>query len=251
MKRIIRFELMKILNPLTLIYWILFAIVFFVLCFDEPTFIKRFMSSGYRYNEDIILNIFLIASFYKYIFVVFIIFITSREFASNTIIRSIYEGFTREELFVGKLALLAILIFFVFILTRVILVIVFLTKGFGINTIIFMLLNYHFVIAELFSCFFLGLLGIMLSSLTKNPYWSIGFFIAWAFMEYIGQMVFFMTSHQKITSYFPISEIINIQRLIRYDNLEFPKIVFFYILQLSFLLVIYKQYKNITWLKKR
>jgi ABC-type transport system involved in multi-copper enzyme maturation permease subunit len=251
MKRVLRFELMKILNPLTLIYWVIFSIVLVLFCYDEPTFFKRFSSGNYRYNEDIIQSIFYIASYYKYFLVIFLIFLTSREFANNTIIRSIYEGFSREELFAGKLTVLAILILFVFILTRVILSILFLMKGYGIHTIYFMLFNYHFVIVEFFSCFFLGLLGIMMSSLTKNLYWSIGLFVAWAFIEYLAQLFLFMTPFENMINYLPVSGMIGVQQIIRYDDLGLPQFVYFYALQLFFLFVIYKQYKGITWLRKR
>lgn len=251
MKRILRFEFIKIWNPLTLIYWVIFSIVFFLFCYDEPLFIKRFSSGSFRYYEDIIMNIFYMASFYKYLLVIFVIFITSREFANNTIIRSIYEGFSREELFVGKLAVLVILILFVFILTRVILSILFFMKGYGVHSIAFMLFNYHIVIAEFFSCFFMGLFGIMLSSLTKNLYWSIGFFIVLAFIEYLTLIFLFMTSFQEVINYLPIYGMINIQQFLRFDDLELPRLIYFYILQLIFMFVIYKQYKNITWLRKR
>jgi ABC-type transport system involved in multi-copper enzyme maturation permease subunit len=251
MKRVLLFEWMKIRNPLTLIYWVIFSVVFFLFSYDEPTVFKLMSSQAYRYDEDIIIRIFYIASYYKYLLVIFVIFITSREFANNTIIRSIYEGFTREELFAGKLTVLAILILFVFVLTRIILAILFLMKGYGIHTIIFMLFNYHFVVAEFFSCFFLGLLGIMLSSLVKNLYWSIGLFIAWAFIEYLTQMFFWMTPFQVINNYLPISGMVSIQHTLRYDDLELSQFVYFYALQLFFLLVIYKQYKHITWLRKR
>lgn len=251
MKRVLRFELMKIWYPLTLIYWVIFSIVFFLFCYDEPSFIKRFSSGSFRYNEDIILNIFYIASSYKYMLVIFIIFITSREFANNTIIRSIYEGFSREELFVGKLTVLAILILFVFLLTRVILAIVFFMKGYSVHTIAFMLFNYHIVIAEFFSCFFLGLFGIMLSSLTKNLYWSIGLFIALAFIEYLTLIFVFMTSFQEIINYLPIRGMINVLHTQRFDDIELPQLVYYYVLQIIFLFVVYKQYKNITWLRKR
>lgn len=251
MKRILRFELMKMWNPLTLIYWVLFSFMFILFCYDEPTFLKRFSSQSFRYNENIILNIFYIASSYKYLLVIFIMFITSREFANNTIFRSIYEGFSREELFVGKLTILAILILFVLILMRVILTILFFMKGYGIHTIYFMLFNYHFLIAEFFSCFFLGLFGLMLSLLTKNPYWSIGLFISFAFIEYLIMIFSVMTPFQKIINYLPITGTISILHIQRFNDLELPQLLYFYFLQLILMLVIYKQFKHITWLRKR
>lgn len=251
MKRILRFELMKIWNPLTLIYWVIFSVVFILFCYDEPAFIKRFSSGNFRYNEDIIQNIYIVASTYKYLVVIFIIFITTREFANNTIIRSVYEGFSREELFAGKLTILAVLILFVLILTRVILTILFLMKGYGIHTIYFMLFDYHFLIAEFFSCFFLGLLGLMLSLLTKNPYWAMGIFIAFAFIEFLTQLFLFTTPMEGLIKYLPVTGIISILGSLRLDNLELTRLVYYYVLQLIFMLVIYNQYKQITWLKKR
>jgi len=250
MKRILRFELMKIWHPFSFIYWILFSIAFIVFSYDEPSFIKRFMSSNFRYNEEIIINIFYFASYYKYLLTLFIIYITSREFANNTIIRSIYEGFSRKELFVGKLAVLAILTLFVFLLTRIILMVLFLVKGYSFNTISFMLLNYHFVIAELFSCFSLGLFGIMLSSLVKNLYWSIGLFIAWGYFEYLLQMFSFMTPFQEMANYLPLYVMTAIYRTLRFNEFGLLQLFYLFTLQQLFLLVIYNQYNHITWLRK-
>lgn len=251
MKRLLSFELMKIWNPLTLVYWLLFSVAFAVFSYDEPTFYKRFFSFGFRYNEDIISSIFFVASYYKYLLVLFIIYISAREFSSNTIVRSIYEGFTREELLKGKLAILGILVLFVFILTRGILIVSFFMKGYSTNTVVFMLFNYHFVIAELFTCYTIGLLGLMLSSLTKNLYWSIGLFAICAYGEYLLQTFLFMTKLQWLTSYLPMNLMINIHWMIRYNDLSLLQVLYLFVLQLISLLVVYNQYKHITWLRKR
>lgn len=251
MKRLLSFELMKIWNPLTLVYWVLFSVAFAVFSYDEPTFFKMFAGSGFRYSEDIISSIFFVASYYKYLLTLFIIYISAREFSSNTIIRSVYEGFTREELFKGKLAMLGIFVLFVFLLTRGILIVSFLMKGYSVNTIVFILFNYHFVISELFTCYLIGLLGLMLSSLTKNLYWSIGLFAICAYGEYLSQTFLFMSKLEWLTSYLPINLMINIHWMIRYNDISVLQVLYLFTLQLIFLFVVYNQYKHITWLRKR
>ncbi len=251
MKRILHFELIKIWNPLTIVYWFLFSVVFIAFSYDEPKFFRMFEGSGFRYSEAIILNIFYISAYYKYLLAIFIIYITAREFTSNTIIRSIYEGFTREELFIGKLVLLGLFVIFTLVLTKFLLLIVFLMKGHSVNSIFFMLFNYHFIIAEVFTCFTLGLLGVMLCSLTKSLYWSIGIFIIWAYGEYQFFLFSFMTPYQVISEYLPMSLMVNIHQKIMYNTITFPQVAYLYIIQFVSLLVIYNRHKNITWLKKQ
>ncbi len=251
MKRILSFELIKILNSLTLIYWIIFAVIFTITCIHEPQLLKMLLGSSFRYDEEIILNTIFVTSYYKYALVIFVVFITTREFGNNTINRAIYEGFSRRDLFIGKIALLFILILFVFILTRSILAIVFFLKGYSVHSIIFTLLNYHFIITELFSCFFLGMLGLMISLLTKNPYWAIGLFIVLAFLEYMATLFLYLTSHQELINYMPIGGMISFHRFLRFGDLGLSYLTYTYFLQIIFMVVIHDRYKNITWLRKR
>src|SRR5665647_356377 len=163
MKRILRFELIKIANPITWIYWGLFFILFIAFCVHEPKFFSKLYGSGFNYDEEKMSFLLWITSYYKYAIVIFIMFFTCREFEKSTIIRAIYEGFSKNELFSGKMAMLIIITLLVFILTRVILFVVFISKGYSVHAIFFMLFNFHFIVTELFSCFYLGMLGLLCS----------------------------------------------------------------------------------------
>lgn len=253
MRRTLRFELAKIVNPVTLIYWGIFLILFTIASIHEPKFLRAvyFGLNGFRYDEEIILNTIRNTSFYKYVIVVFFMFITSREFGNNTIIRSIYEGFSRNSLFLGKISILTLLIFSVFLLTRIILAMVFAFKGLNHNAILFMLFDYHFVIVELFSCFFLGMLGLMLSAVTKNPYWSIGLFATLVYAESKMFVVIMMTQFQDLSKYFIINRMINFQEFLRFGDMRFFDLFYFYFLQFLFMAIVYLQYQKITWLKKQ
>lgn len=251
MKRLLYFELIKIRQPLTYVFWILFILALVALSYDEPIFITRIMSSNFRYNEDVIMSVFFTSSYYIYMLVLFLIYISSREFSNNTIVRSIYEGFSREDLFLGKLLILGILVFSTFILSRLTLLVIFATKGYSLNSISFMLFNYHFVIAEVFSCFSMGLFGIMLSSLVKNPYWSIGLFVIWGFIEFLLSIFLLMTPFEVIVGYLPLNVLLWLPQKLRYDEFGMKQMVYLFVLQLFYLLVIYYQYTHITWLKKR
>lgn len=251
MKRILHFELMKIWNPLTLIYWVLFSVAFIVFSYDEPKFVKMFVGSGFRYSENIILNIFFISAYYKYLLALFIIYITAQEFSSNTIIRSVYEGFSRDELFVGRMVLLGLFVIFTSVLVRILLLLVFLIKGHSLAAIFFMLFNYHFVIADVFTCFTFGLLGILLCSVTKSLYWSVGIFTIWAYGEYQMFLFLVMTSYQGVNDYLPMNLMVNIQQKLMFNELTFQQVIYLYAIQLVALLLIYNRYKNITWLRKR
>lgn len=251
MKRILSFELIKILNPLSLIYWVIFSVIFTITSCHEPQLFNMMFGSSFRFDEDLILSTIFTTSYYKYGLVIFVVFITSREFGNNTIIRAIYEGFSRKDLFIGKVTLLFILILFVFILTRIILAIVFYTKGYGSQSIIFVLFNYHFIITELFSCFFLGMLGLMLSLLTKNPYWAIGLFIILAFLERLATLFLLFTPYEGIIGYMPISGMIYFHKFLRFGDLGLLYLIYTYFLQIIFMAIIYMQYMNITWLRKR
>jgi len=78
-----------------------------------------------------------------------------------------------------------------------------------------------------------------------------GIFIALAFIEFPTQLFLFMTPMEGLTKYMPVTGIISILGFQRLDNLELPRLVYYYALQLIFMVVIYNQYKQITWLRKR
>ena len=251
MKRILRFEMIKIANPITWIYWGLFFMVFSAFCVHEPKFFTEIFKAGFIYDEDRISFSLDFASYYKYSIAIFIMFITCREFEKNTISRAIYEGFSKIELFSGKIVLLIIITLLVLILTRSILFVVFILRGYSVHAVFFMLFNFHFIVAELFSCFFLGMLGLMLSLLIKNPYWAIGLFISLAFLEFLITFSLMLTTYIGLMNFFPIGGMVNIIEKMTVEEMGPLALIYFFSLQLLFMVIIYKQYQNLKWLRKR